>query len=102
VAGTITDDEVRHDLTRVHREVWAAIGRAGASWTGGQRIELATTAIIAISDESPTPAWVAPSSVAGVHQVATPSAQRSRAYLWTNVSGLQPPTRTRRASSATS
>jgi hypothetical protein len=65
VAGTITDDEVRHDLTRVHREVWAAIGRAGASWTGGQRIELATTAIIAISDESPTPAWVAPSSVAG-------------------------------------
>lgn len=62
---TITDDTVRHDLTRAHREVWAAIGRPGASWTGAQRAELATTVVMALADQEPSPAWVPRSSVAG-------------------------------------
>lgn len=65
MSGSITDTTVRPDLTGAHRDVWAAIGGAGSSWTGGQRIELAQTMIRALKDRDPTPAWVPPSTVAG-------------------------------------
>lgn len=61
---SLTEDMVRDDLTSAHHEAWAAIGRAGASWTGAQRVELAATVLAALDDRDPLPAWVPPSTVA--------------------------------------
>ena len=78
----ITDDMVREDLTSAHREVWAAIGRPGASWTGVQRVELAATVIDALDDPDPLPAWVPRSSVTSdaSHPLHAPAAAHDIVY----------------------
>jgi hypothetical protein len=54
---------VRDDLAEAHRLAWEHIARPGSWWTGAERIELASTAILALADSDPLPPWarVAPS-----------------------------------------
>lgn len=56
---------VRSDLETAHQRAWDALGRPGTWWTGRQRVELAGTALRAMTGHDPLPAWVAPSSVDG-------------------------------------
>jgi hypothetical protein len=56
---------VRGDLSEAHRDAWAGLGRPGTWWTGPQRVELAATAIAAMTDEDLLPPWVKPSSTDG-------------------------------------
>ena len=62
---TMADSGVRSDLVAAHRQAWSALARPGTWWTGSQRVELAATAIAAMTDASPLPPWIAPSSVEG-------------------------------------
>lgn len=48
---------VRDDLAEAHRLAWDHIARPGSWWTGGQRIELAQTAMLALGDPDPLPPW---------------------------------------------
>lgn len=59
------DSTIRPDLEAAHALAWAAIGRPGTWWTAQQRVELAATALAAMTDDEPLPPWVAPSTVAG-------------------------------------
>lgn len=59
------DAAIRPDLAAAHRQAWDALGRAGTWWTGPQRVELAGTALTAMTGARPLPPWVAPSSVDG-------------------------------------
>ena len=65
MSGTISDPDVRADLTGAHRDVWASFGRPGPCWTGAQRVELVRTVIAAMEDVDPSPAWVPRSTVPG-------------------------------------
>lgn len=56
---------VRPDLEAAHRDAWDALGHAGTWWTGEQRVELARTALAAMTGDDPLPPWIAPSSVDG-------------------------------------
>lgn len=58
--------EVRPDLIDAHRRAWAALGQPGTWWTGAQRVELAATALQALTSGDPLPPWTAPSTVPGV------------------------------------
>ncbi len=49
---------VRDDLSEAHRLAWEHIARPGSWWTGAQRLELATTVMVAIADDEPLPPWV--------------------------------------------
>ncbi len=49
---------VRSDLAEAHRLAWEHLAAPGSWWTGAQRIELATTALVAIADDDPLPPWV--------------------------------------------
>ncbi|MGD9705177.1 MAG: alkylhydroperoxidase-related (seleno)protein [Acidimicrobiia bacterium] len=62
---TITDLGVRSDLVAAHRQAWGALGRPGTWWTGIQRVELAATAVAAMTDDNLLPPWTAPSTVDG-------------------------------------
>lgn len=55
---------VRDDLVAAHRMAWEHLARPGSWWTGEQRLELATTVMVAIADDEPLPPWVG-ISVAG-------------------------------------
>jgi len=57
--------EVRSDLATVHRQAWDALALPGTWWSGAQRVELAATAVAAMTDTSPMPPWTAPSTVDG-------------------------------------
>lgn len=57
--------DVRSDLADAHRQAWESLARPGTWWTGPQRLELAATAIAAMTDDSPLPPWTAPSTVEG-------------------------------------
>lgn len=50
---------VRQDLADAHALAWDHIARPGSWWTGAQRIELASTVLMAIEDVEPLPPWVA-------------------------------------------
>ncbi len=69
-------DGVRADLREAQREAWASLSRAGTWWDGLQRHELATTALAALLDPEPPPAWAAPSAtgVADMWRYAPPVA----------------------------
>jgi hypothetical protein len=56
---------VRGDLQQAHQGAWAALGQPGTWWTGRQRVELARTALAAITACDPLPPWTPPSSVDG-------------------------------------
>jgi hypothetical protein len=55
---------VRDDLSEAHRLAWEHLAGPGSWWTGPQRLELATTVMMAIADDEPLPPWVG-ISVAG-------------------------------------
>jgi hypothetical protein len=57
--------DVRADLMTAHREAWDALGRPGTWWTGPQRLELAGTALAAMTAKEPLLPWIAPSTVDG-------------------------------------
>lgn len=57
--------EVRPDLADAHRDAWAALGQPGTWWTGAQRVELAATALHALTSATPLPPWSAPSTIPG-------------------------------------
>lgn len=59
------DITIRPDLHAAHQQAWEAIGRPGTWWTGRQRVELAGTALAAMTEDDPLPPWIAPSSVDG-------------------------------------
>ena len=61
----ITDMALRTDLVAAHEQAWAALARPGTWWTGHQRVELASTALAAMTDDDPLPPWTAPSTVEG-------------------------------------
>lgn len=50
--------EIRDDLLDAHRLAWEHVARPGSWWTGEQRVELATTVVMAIGDDDPLPPWV--------------------------------------------
>lgn len=50
---------VRDDLAEAHELAWSHIARPGSWWTGAQRVELARTVLLAISDDDPLPPWAA-------------------------------------------
>ena len=56
---TGTEPTVRDDLAEAHRLAWEHIARPGSWWTGAERIELASTAILALADGDPLPPWAA-------------------------------------------
>ncbi len=49
---------VRDDLAEAHRLAWEHVAAPGSWWTGAQRVELACTALLAITDPDPVPPWV--------------------------------------------
>lgn len=49
---------VRSDLADSHRLAWEHIAAPGSWWTGVARVELATTALIAITDPDPLAPWI--------------------------------------------
>ena len=55
---------VREDLAAAHRLAWEHLARPGSWWSGAERVELAGTALLAISDPDPLPPWVGVTSTA--------------------------------------
>ena len=49
---------VREDLAEAHRLAWAHLAEPAAGGPAAERIELAGTALLAISDPDPLPPWV--------------------------------------------
>ena len=56
---------MRPDLLEAQRDAWRSLGGPDSSWSARQRHELATTALAAICDPDPAPAWVAISTIEG-------------------------------------
>lgn len=50
---------VRDDLAEAHRLAWEHVAAPGSWFTGAQRVELARTVLLAITDPDPLPPWVA-------------------------------------------
>lgn len=55
--------DVRSDLAAAHRQAWESLAHAGTWWTGRQRVELAATALAAMTDDRQLPPWTRPSTV---------------------------------------
>jgi hypothetical protein len=74
--------DVRADLLEAQRGTWAALARPGTWWTGRQRVELAGTALAAMTAAEPLPPWVAPSTVDGLlgDDLAAPRAAHDAIY----------------------
>lgn len=53
---------VRADLAEAHRLAWVHVAGPGSWFTGGQRVELAGTVMLAIAEVEPLPPWVAAST----------------------------------------
>jgi hypothetical protein len=49
---------VRDDLAEAHRLAWEHLAAPGSWWSGAERVELAGTALLAITDADPLPPWV--------------------------------------------
>ncbi len=72
---------VREDLAEAHRLAWEHLAAPGSWFTGAQRIELASTVIVAITDPEPAPPWVAVSSTDRLPtDLAAPNAAHDVAY----------------------
>ena len=52
------DVTVRHDLAEAHRLAWEHVAAPGSWWSGEQRVELARTALSAITGADPLLPWV--------------------------------------------
>ena len=72
---------VRDDLAEAHRLAWEHIASPGSWFTGAQRVELAATVLMAVTDREPLPPWV-PVSSAGRLQAdrVAPDAAHDAAY----------------------
>jgi hypothetical protein len=57
--------DVRADLLDAHRQAWRALAEPGTWWSGHQRVELARTALAAMTAAEPLLPWTAPSTVDG-------------------------------------
>jgi hypothetical protein len=57
---------VRPDLIAAHQAAWRALGEPGSFFTGAQRVELARTALAALTVAEPLAPWLAPSTVVGL------------------------------------
>ena len=53
---------MRDDLAEAHRLAWDHLATPGSWWSGVERVELASTALLAIADPDPPPPWVPISS----------------------------------------
>ena len=53
---------MRADLVDAHRLAWEHIAAPGTWWSGVERVELASTALLAIADPDPPPPWIPVSS----------------------------------------
>jgi hypothetical protein len=53
---------VRADLADAHRLAWEHIAAPGTWWSGAERVDLASTALLAIADPDPPPPWIPVSS----------------------------------------
>ena len=53
---------VRDDLAAAHRLAWEHVAAPGSWWSGAERVELATTALLAIADPDPLAPWVSVTS----------------------------------------
>jgi hypothetical protein len=49
---------VRDDLADAHRLAWEHIAGPGSWWSGIERVDLASTVLLAIADRDPLPPWV--------------------------------------------
>jgi hypothetical protein len=49
---------VRDDLAEAHRLAWEHLAAPGTWWTGAERLALAGTALVAITDADPVPPWI--------------------------------------------
>jgi hypothetical protein len=49
---------VRDDLAEAHRLAWRHIAAPGSWWSGPERVEMASTALLAIAGPDPLPPWV--------------------------------------------
>ena len=73
---------VRGDLHAAQRDAWGALGQPGPCWSGVQRHELASTALVALQGAPALPPWVAPSTVPGAlpHQEHAPEPAHDAVY----------------------
>ena len=67
---------VREDLAEAHRLAWEHVAAPGTWWTGAERVELAETALAAITDADPVPPWIGVTSTdrLGPDRLAPPAA----------------------------
>jgi hypothetical protein len=72
---------VRDDLAEAHRLAWEHVASPGSWWTGPQRVELASTALLAIADPDPLPPWVGVSTSGRLPQdLVAPAVAHDHAY----------------------
>ncbi len=63
IEASHSDLEVRADLTESMGAAWGQLGKAGAGFSGLQRLAIARVARAALADNEPLPPWVRPSTV---------------------------------------
>ena len=72
---------MRDDLAEAHRLAWEHIAAPGSWYTGAARIELAQTAMMALSDPDPWPPWVCVSTTGRLgDRLIAPAAAHDFAY----------------------
>ncbi len=77
----MTTTVIRDDLAEAHRLAWDHIASPGTWFTGAERVELAHTVLVAISDDEPPPAWVSFSaSMRIADDLQAPAAAHDLAY----------------------
>jgi hypothetical protein len=78
---TGTEPTVRDDLAEAHRLAWEHIAGPGSWWTGAHRVELASTAMLALADPDPLPPWArVTASGRLLDALAAPAAAHDFAY----------------------
>jgi hypothetical protein len=72
---------VRDDLAEAHLLAWEHIAAPGSWWTGAERVELAGTALMAITDDDPVAPWIRVTSTGRLgHELVAPQAAHDAAY----------------------
>ncbi len=72
---------IREDLADAHRLAWEHLAAPGTWFTGAERLELAHTVLVAISDPEPLPPWVSfSSSMRIADDLQAPAAAHDVAY----------------------
>jgi hypothetical protein len=63
--------EIRDDLAEAHRLAWSHIAEPGCSFSGRERVELASTVLQALVEPEPLAPWVKPSTVGRFAEAST-------------------------------